>query len=230
MPVTDGAPLLFVANHPSWWDVIIGIVLSQRFPQYQHFAPMDAGMLSKYGIFNRLGFFGIDDTPRGAARFLRTSTVIFEQPFRAMWITAQGRFVDPRVRPIELRPGVGHVAARLKAGFVVPVALEYVYWEERTPEALIRFGEPIDLATDDELDGRALTANIETALSGAQDVLATEAMSRDPQAFEVLLAGKVGVGGFYDLWRRCTAWLRGARFDAAHGAAAANVKTEGDPA
>jgi hypothetical protein len=125
---------------------------------------------------------------------------------------------------------VGYVAARLKAGFVVPVALEYVFWDERTPEALIRFGEPIDLATDRELDGRVLTASIEAALTRTQDVLAAEAIRRDPEAFEVLLAGKVGVGGFYDLWRRCTAWLRGARFNAAHGAPDASVKTEGDPA
>ncbi len=230
IPSVDGAPLLFVANHPSWWDIIVGIVLSQRFPRYQHFAPIAADMMPKYRIFSRLGFFGIDDTPRGTARFLRTSSVIFEQPFRAMWITAQGKFVDPRVRPIQLQPGAGYISARLKAGLIIPVALEYPFWNERTPEALARFGEPLDLVADHGLDGRGLTARIEAALTSTQDALAAEAIQRDPAAFETLVAGKVGIGGFYDMWRRGNAWLRGKRFDAAHGAPPVNVKTEGDPA
>jgi 1-acyl-sn-glycerol-3-phosphate acyltransferase len=230
MPVAAGAPLLFVANHPSWWDVIIGFVLFERFPHYQHFVPIDASMLSKYRFFNRLGFFGIDGTPRGAACFLRTSKTILESPFRAMWVTAQGKFVDPRARPIELQPGVGHVAARLPAGFIIPVALEYPFWDECTPEALVRFGEPLDLAAERGLDGRALTARIETALTCTQDALAVEAMRRDPSAFEVLVAGRVGVGGFYDCWRRCKAWLRGRRFDAAHTEPPVDAKTEGGPA
>ncbi len=69
LPAFDGKPLLFVMNHPSWWDVIIGVFLSGRFPAYRHYAPIEAAMLSKYRFFSRLGFFGIDATPRGAAHF-----------------------------------------------------------------------------------------------------------------------------------------------------------------
>jgi len=214
VPENAGLPLMFVLNHPSWWDVIIGIVLVNRMPAYRHFAPIDAAMLSKYRFFDRLGFFGIEATPRGAARFLKISEAIYEQPYRAMWITAQGKFVDPRVRPIELQPGVGYVASRIRRGLIVPVALEYVFWEERLPEALIRIGEPLPMST--ELDGRGWTARIEAALTDTQDALAREAMQRDPALFESLVSGRSGIGGVYDGWRRTKAWLTGKRFDGSH--------------
>jgi 1-acyl-sn-glycerol-3-phosphate acyltransferase len=219
VPTIDGKPLIFVMNHPSWWDIIIGFVLLDRFETYRHYAPIDAEMLPKYRFFKRLGFFGIDSTPRGAARFLRTTKAIFEQPFRAMWITAQGKFVDPRQRPVELRPGVGYVASRLNEGFVIPVAVEYPFWEERTPEALVRFGEPLDLAMVVKPQAAEWTRRIEEALTVSQDVLATEAIRRDPALFDVVVSGKVGIGGAYDWWRRLRSWVRGKRFDPAHASA-----------
>ena len=218
VPAENGAALIFVMNHPSWWDVIIGALLCGEFPTYRHYAPIAAHMLPKYRIFSRLGFFGVDQSPRGAARFVRTTKAIFEQPFRALWITAQGKFVDPRVRPTEIEPGAGFVASRLSEGFVIPVAMEYPFWNERSPEALIRFGAPLDLSQNRGLDGRAWTSLIERALEQTQDALAAEAMSREPAAFRMLVSGeKTGVGSVHGWWRRLTSRLRGQKFDAAHG-------------
>lgn len=227
VPSTTGLPLMFVMNHPSWWDIIVALLLSDRFKSYRHFAPIETAMLSKYRFFARLGFFGVDSTPRGAVQFLRTAKLIFEQPNRALWITAQGKFVDPRQRPIELKSGVGHVASQLTEGFIVPVAIEYPFWEERTPEMLIRFGEPLELRPDRDIDSREWTRMIEGALTAAQDNLAREAMNRDPSAFETLVAGHVGVGGVYDWWRRLKSYYRGRKFEAAHSSMAVAAKTRG---
>ena len=53
-PVPDG-PLIVVLNHPSWWDPLVGLVLTELFPDRAHFAPMDADALRRYRIFERLG-------------------------------------------------------------------------------------------------------------------------------------------------------------------------------
>ena len=228
LPPADGKPLIFVMNHPSWWDIIIGVALCDRFRAYRHYAPIDAAMLPKYRFFVKLGFFGVEPTPRGAARFLRTTEAIFAEPFRTLWITAQGRFVDPRERPIELRPGVGYVASRLKEGWIIPIAVEYPFWEERTPEALVRFGDALPLG-DTARDGREWTSAIEWALTRSQDVLAQEAIRRDPAAFEAMVSGKTGIGGFYDFWRRCKCWIRGRSFDAGHASPSVDaIKPKGN--
>ena len=216
IPMESGDPLIFVLNHPSWWDLITAFVLSNNVPDYRHFAPIESAMLEKYGIFKRLGLFGIDATPRGAAMFIRTVKSMFSRSHRALWITSQGHFADPRTRPLNLRPGVGAAAKRLESGWVVPVAVEYPFWEERTPEMLLCVGRPIPLGGVTR-DAREWTAVIEAGLIETMDVLAEDAMSRDPARFDDLLQGKVGVGGVYDWWRSLSGRLRGRPVRLGHG-------------
>ena len=215
---TDDAPLLMVLNHPGWWDPMIGAVLVDLFPRHTHYAVIDAAMLKKYRSFAKLGFFGVDGTGmRGAAEFLRIGHAILAAPSTCTWVTAQGEFADVRKRPLDLQPGVGHLAARAGHGWVIPVALEYAFWNESRPEALARFGPPIPL-------GGGKTAkdwlrDIELSLTASLEVLNRETQSRDPALFTEILSGSVGVGGVYDAFRRSAALVTGQKFDAGHGAA-----------
>ena len=219
LPNTD-EPILVVLNHSSWWDPLIGIVLSHRFTGRDQFAAIDAVAVNRYAFFKRLGFIGVDRRSlRGAVEFLRIGHLILSEPNRAFWVTAQGRFTDVRERPLNLRSGVGHLAARLERGFVLPLAIEYSFWNERSPEALARFGEPIPIAEHPGLVGKQWTQLIEDALTETLDVLNVDAMSRDPAKFTTLLSGRAGVGGVYDWWRCLKDWLRRERFDASHDAA-----------
>ena len=60
-------------------------------------------------------------------------------------VTPQGRFADVRERPVHFEAGLGHLAARVQRALFVPFAVEYVFWEERLPEILVRFGEPVEV-------------------------------------------------------------------------------------
>jgi hypothetical protein len=134
-----------------------------------------------------------------------------------VWTTAQGRFTDPRVRPTRLLPGVGHVARYLNQGLILTLALEYAFWDERLPEAVCRFGEPILIGSEQTLGVSVWMKRIEASLTSAQDALRDAAVSRDPTAFESLLLGKLAIGGIYDHGRRLRAWLLGERFRPGHG-------------
>ena len=216
--VPPDLPLIVVLNHPAWWDPLIGVVVARLLPERTHYAPMDAKALGRYSLFNKLGFYGVEQgTLRGAAAFLRATTAILSQPRAAVWITAQGEFTDPRVRPTLLRPGVGHMARRLDEGLILTLALEYPFWEERLPEALARFGEPMLIGRRRKLSARRWVELIEADLTATQDALKADALSRNAAAFETLLTGKVAIGGIYDRWRKSRAWLRGKNFRAEHG-------------
>lgn len=213
-----GRPLVVYLNHPSWWDPLICLLLARRlFPQLRHFGPMDAAGLDKYRFFGKLGFFGIEPgTARGARRFLEVSQGLLAQPDTALWITAGGSFSDPRERPVCLRPGLGALIRRLDQATVLPLALEYPFWEERSPEALARFGEPLPVrGYERSADG--WTELLEGRLAAVQDALAAEALARDARRFEILVGGRAGVGGVYDAWRRLRARLHGERFHPGHG-------------
>ena len=216
-PARLDGPTIMVLNHPSWWDPLLGYVLSGLWPDRTDWGVIDVTGLRQYRFLGRAGLFGIESgTVRGASEFLRTAGAILSDPMATLWITAQGRFADVRERPVRLRSGVGHLAAGLDRGTVVPVALEYVFWDQRTPEVLVHFGSPIELGTTPEQRPGEYTERIAAELERTMDVLAIEAETRDARRFDVLLAGRAGVGGVYDLARRLKSWITGTPFDSRH--------------
>lgn len=203
-------PLLFVTNHPSWWDPLFGLLLAKTYTPRRMFAPIDAESLRRFPFMRHLGLFGIElKSLRGAKAFLETSLAILNHPDAVLAVTAQGEFTDVRVRPVVLRPGVGHLCARLSGGTVFPLAFEYSFWNARLPEALAFFGGPIALGAGGSAD--AWTQRLSAALEETQDRLARESQRRDPNLFDTLLGGSSGTGGVYDFWRRCHRWLTGQR-------------------
>jgi 1-acyl-sn-glycerol-3-phosphate acyltransferase len=217
LPLAPGAPAVVFLNHPSWWDPLVAITLAQRcMPERRHYGPIDAEALSRYRFFQRFGFFGVTPgTRRGAATFLRVSQAILRQPQSVLWVTPEGRFADPRQRPAQLQPGLGALARRVDGVVFVPLAIEYVFWEERFPEILLRFGEAIPVSSACGWEREAHTKQFAQRLEATQEALAREACRRDPADFETLLRGRVGVGGMYDMWRMLRAYKT---FRRAHGA------------
>ncbi len=142
---------------------------------------------------------------------------------RPPWVTPGGRFSDTR-RPVEFQPGLAHLASQLTRPHRAPLAIEYAFWEERAPEALVEFGEPF-LTQSGAHSKHVWPALLEERLAQTQARLAEKAMSRDPSRFEIVLDGSAGVGGIYDAWRRLTAWSRLARFDPHHRRSAAGKGT-----
>ncbi len=219
--IADGRPVIVFANHPSWWDPTLFILAHRALLRERvGFGPMDAASLARYGVLRRVGVFGVAPGAAGVRAFLRTGLRVLAQPRSALWVTAEGRFTDPRLRPVRLRPGIAHLALRVPDAVLVPLAIEYAFWNESRPEALLRFGRPVEVPGG-PLAGRdaaGLTRLLEAELSATMDGLAAESTARDPALFHVLLQGGTGVGGIYDLWRRVRALAAGRRFEPAHEA------------
>ena len=225
VPVAPGRAIVVYGNHPSWWDPAVFIVLAARlFPGRPGFGPMDEASFRRYGIFRRMGVFGIAlDAQSGARRFLETSERVLALPGGMMWITAEGAFTDEQARPIRLRGGIAHLACRVPDTLMVPVALSYRFWDESRPEALVRFGEPtVAAALGPNARARDVAPLLASRLGDTMDVLATEAARRDPALFTAVVRGRTGADRIYDSWRRGRALLRGERFDPAHGASRRN--------
>ncbi|MEO0586204.1 MAG: lysophospholipid acyltransferase family protein [Planctomycetota bacterium] len=221
-------PLIVYLNHPGWWDPMMAVYLADRFMRDRpHGAPIDAEALEKYAVFRHLGFFGVEPSSATGGRvFLRSASACLDHGW-ALWVTAQGEFTDPRQRPIELMPGLAHLVRRRArqaadsddphaAGHVLPVAIEYPFWTERTPEALLHVGEPMPIAGFADAPVEASHERLCVALGDAMDRLAEAAIARDLESLRVVAQGQANVGGVYDLWRRITATLKGQRFDPAH--------------
>jgi 1-acyl-sn-glycerol-3-phosphate acyltransferase len=211
--------LVIYSNHPSWWDAVAFVLLANTvFSGRAGYAPIHAEMLKRYRFMGRIGAFGIEPEGRaGGAAFLAAARQILHKPEGLLLVTGQGRFTDVRERPVALRPGLAHVANLQPDATFVPLALDYVFWDERKPELLVRFGRPVPAVALAKRPVAERTEALARALEETMDALAVDAMARDPAAFDTLHAGGVGVGGVYDLWRRARAAVKGERFSPAHG-------------
>lgn len=220
-PATRGLPVVVYSNHASWWDPMVCLVLRQEFfPERFAFAPIDAAMLVRYNILRGLGFFGVEQGTRGGAReFLRIAEAVLNSPQPLLALTPQGRFADARERPVHFAAGLGHLASRVRRAVFVPFAMEYVFWEERLPEILVRFGEAVEVGGKQSNPGNARfwTLEFEQRLCATQDALAAEAKGRHAKDFQIVLRGGAGQGGVYDLWKWLRTRLNGERFRKEHG-------------
>jgi 1-acyl-sn-glycerol-3-phosphate acyltransferase len=220
-PDLGDQPVILYTNHPGWWDPLVFFTVAQTlWPKRLNYGPIDAAALGKYRFLERIGLVGIEPGSRkGAARFLRVARAAGRRGDVIFWVTAQGEFADPRQRPVSIRAGVGHAAEANERGLIVPMAVEYPFWSERLPEALVAFGAPMVMGSGDQRDAHEWTRLLEDRLEATQDRLAAAALQRDPALFRTLVAGDVGVGWAYDIGRRVRAWLRRERFDPSHGGA-----------
>ncbi len=213
-------PLVVFSNHASWWDPLLWLALkTEFFPSQSAFSPIDAKALARYKLLSRVGFFGVEQkTGRGAIQFLRIAEKILRQPGHILALTPQGRFADARERPVRFETGLGHLAARVERATFLPMASEFVYWEERLPEILVRFGEPIKVDAASKMDAEGWTALFEQRLETVQDALGTESQRRSPSQFQTIRHGRAGQGGVYDWYRAAKAKLRREKFVREHGA------------
>ncbi len=228
-------PLVVCLNHASWWDPLTSILLSRHLDVLSdHYAPMDALACERYGFFRRLGLFPVEQgTTRGAAQFMRAAAQIFKDRNAVLWMTPQGSFTDVRTRPVAFRSGLDALLRRVGEVTVLPLAIEYTFWDERLPEALALLGEPLVFR-----QGRLMQPGYETgalrgyapdkpacapglqvaaALEQTQDTLARMAAMRDPALFTPVLTGFAGTSGIYGVWQRFRARVRGEQFEAEHG-------------
>ena len=209
-------PVLIYVNHPGWWDPMSAVLVTDLLMSERQFAaPMDADALKRYPILERLGFFGVSrDSTAGAREFLRTARTVLQDSRTALWMTPTGRFHDVR-QALPFQPGLAHLVDSDFAGMVLPVALEYPFWNERRPELLVACGPPVN-CSQLSADRESRTRQLEAALLEVQTHLRDLAIARDPRSFRLLLDGQGGIGGWYGLWRRLSFWRRGQKFADRH--------------
>ena len=221
------------ANHASWWDPLLAIFLAQRiFPDLVLYAPIDAVALRKYRIFSKIGFFPVErGSLAGARAFLNASKKILSRPGASLWLTPEGRFTDVRDTESELASGLAHIISTWNhlscscsdSGdapirfWAIAAAVEYVFWEERKPEVLVRLSRPVMISDGVFRTKDAWSRLLKRQLLDVQRQLAESSIARDAAAFERLLGGSSGTSFAYDAWRRLAALWRGQRFEVEHG-------------
>ena len=185
LPVHAPAPVVVYLNHPAWWDPLVGATLVAAVARHRrHLALIDVNNLS--GVLARLGFVGIEPgTVAGARRRARLGDALADTPDAMLWMPPQGRFADPRERPLALAGGLARLVRRVPGALAVPLAIEYPFLGGRRPEARLLVGEPLEGAVADE-------RSLEGALEETMTRLAALVVDGGLDAFETLVGKEEG--------------------------------------
>lgn len=215
---SESGGLILYCNHPGWWDPLIGILLKQEFfPKHQAYAPIDEAMLGQYGFFKHLGFYGVNKASSSSVRkFMGITRAILQSPGSMIWMTPQGSFVDVRDPDTSLELGISRV---YKPGMEVtwlPVALEYCFWSERLPEALVHFGRPVVVGSNENIDKESLHQRLESHLADASKELAQASIARKKEAFAISWSRPPGFFLIYDFWRWLKSLFKGGKHVQSH--------------
>jgi 1-acyl-sn-glycerol-3-phosphate acyltransferase len=218
-PSASTPRLVIYSNHPSWWDPVTYVSMGrQLFPGRPLFAPMEEAMLVRYPFMAGMGAFPVSHgSKRGAVDFLATSEEILKSDQNILLIACQGHFADARERPLKAESGIAHLASIGSGISFAPLAIEYVFWVEKRPELLLRFGPLINGET---LKSQPIVERLEylrAALEKTMDALAQVSIARDETAFTTILSGASAIDPVYDAWRRFKAFLSGRQFRPEHG-------------
>lgn len=193
---------------------MFAVLQEKFFSDRVAFGPIDASTLKRYPFLGRAGFLPVDPRSNASLRTLLISAAHILSSGGIFWITAQGEFTDAQTRPVRLRPGIVHIAARSPACMIVPVALDYRFTSESRPEAFIRFGRSVTPAA---LPQRRIAAQqvLEQALEETMDALSQDILQRRP-VFTPITSGRSGMGGLYASVQRICAVVFRRRYDPRH--------------
>ena len=101
-------PIFVVFNHPSGWDPLTGLILSNQFAECDQFAVIYVVAVNRYAFFDLLGFTGVDQKSlRGAAEYrlrLRAVAVYRLAPRHSVLPAGSPVSLDVRCGPLSGLP------------------------------------------------------------------------------------------------------------------------------
>jgi 1-acyl-sn-glycerol-3-phosphate acyltransferase len=146
------APTILAANHVSFWDLFVGLVLDEALGA-DCYALMDAENVCRLPLFRSLG--GIPLRRRYPRDGFVSAARILRHAGSAVWIFPQGEPRPAHLRPLRFRRGIQLLARLAPHALIVPVGLQYAYANSRGPVSYASFGEPIpagDVTSEGGLD------------------------------------------------------------------------------
>ena len=153
-------PVLAVANHTSWWDGMMLIMLSEHIVPSDAYVMMDAANLRRLPFFAGLGAFGVDlSSRRDGAVAVRYAAELLSGPGRVVWVFPQGEERPVHERPLRFSAGAARIASLADAR-TVPVALSYVFGAREQPDVFVSIGPPL-VDADRDAQAAAVQAELE---------------------------------------------------------------------
>ncbi|BBP91739.1 hypothetical protein BsIDN1_53570 [Bacillus safensis] len=155
MDPNEKLPVLYLANHSSWWDgLIIFLFNRKKASELDHYMMMEEKQLKQYAFFRKLGAFPVQKENLKSVKQALMMAKENMQAGRAVWLFPQGKIMHQDVRPLELEGGASFLVRQFEQVVVKPVTLHYTFNQFQKPTVSAVFGEETPLYLAENFEAR----------------------------------------------------------------------------
>ena len=167
-------PIVLVANHGSWWDTFLLLVVNRHFG-LRGYALMDEVNLRRLAFFARVGALPLSrsDGTRASAQ-LHAAAMQLRGPQDALWMFADGAQRPFHARPLLFKKGAARLATEAQA-IAIPCAISLAWRERPEPAILLSFGAGVQ-DQDADRATKQLAQSVTELLDDQTQATLTDAM------------------------------------------------------
>ena len=136
----NNRPLIYCANHSSWWDVPVIIYLTYDLLNSDSSCLMEKKQFDVHPYFRGIGAVPIvREDPKDAVRVLSACTDYLNDTGKSLWIFPQGEIIPNGRRPVHFYSGVSHLLEKLRDPILVCTYLDFRFSGNQFPEIYADF-------------------------------------------------------------------------------------------
>ena len=203
--ITTDVPLIFMANHSSWWDGHLVALMNALVFHREGYTMMEDTQLARYQFFRYAGCFSVNRADgRSAAESISYATRCLLAHNRALLIFPQGEILANDARPLVFYNGMARLIKPLARAACVPVAIRLEFIGEAKPDAFVSAGAPVFVDGETRAGKYAIqqtTARLEVALACELDALCEPLRARKFESFQTVLTGRPSINRLWDAVR-----------------------------
>lgn len=179
-------PVLFIANHSSWWDGLVFFYLNRTVWRHDIHMMMHEEGLKKHSYFRYLGAFSINrKKPKEILTSLQYAEALLKQG-KSVVLFPQGDEFHLETRPLAFQTGVAYLMEHCPEVPVVPLNFYYSFGHQQKPELWIRQHSPVLTDEISHMTRKEKTLYLQQLCTEQLDSLKSTVISENSEAFQSL--------------------------------------------
>lgn len=179
-------PVLFIANHSSWWDGLVFFYLNRTIWHHDIHMMMHEEGLKKYPYFRYLGAFSINrQKPKEILTSLQYAESLLKQG-KSVILFPQGDEFHLEKRPLVFQSGAAYLMENCPEVPVIPISFYYSFGHQQKPDLWIRQYAPISTEELAHMTRKEKTLHLQQLCTEQLDLLKSTVISENSEAFQSL--------------------------------------------
>lgn len=188
---SSNVPVVFVLNHPNWWDAAVVIWLGYDFLKTGGYCIMENKQIIEHPFFLKIGAIPIvREDNRKSLMSLNFAASLLKQRFESLYLFPQGEITPNEKRDSRFYSGVSFLIEKLEKVNLVYIHLDYKYTTEQMPEIFINFFRTEEFVEGLNSDRNEFTDTIKKHFNKVNDEFREAYSDNKLESFEVVMRGK----------------------------------------